>query len=361
MKMPRIFFLIAIVFLSTCAFAQGIITGTITDAETKLPLEGASVFAQNTTAGVVTKADGTFKLVLNKGGYELVVSFTGYASERINVEATDRILNIELKKEDKSLSEVVVRSSNEVLDGWEKYGDFFLDNFLGATPTAMLAKLENPEVLKFYYYKKSDKLKVLATEPLRISNHALGYQLQYSLDSFIYYYKTDINSYRGNCFYAQMEGDSLQQQKWNNTREQVYVGSRLHFLRSYYDSTLKEQGFEVDLLSSKNKNKFNRITNPYDTAYFIADDSTGDVELWFPAKASITYRKQKPDKEYLKQMEFPKDVPAQISYVDLSAAIIIKPNGFFIDQRSWINQGYWSWKNLGDQLPYDYVLPNSSF
>jgi hypothetical protein len=356
MKMSRFLFLLTTLILSTSLFAQGIISGNVTDAETKLPLEGASVFAQNTTAGAVTKADGTFRLALNKGGYELVVSFTGYTSERINVEGADRIMNVELKKEDKSLSEVVVRSTNEVPDGWEKYGDFFLDNFLGATPTAMLAKLENPEVLKFYYFKKSDKLKVLATEPLRISNHALGYQLRYSLDSFIYYYKTHINSYRGNCFYAQMEGDSLQQQKWNETRRQVYAGSRLHFLRSYYDSTLKEEGFDVDLLSAKDKNKFNRITNPYHTSYFLTDDSTGDVELWFPEKASITYRKQKPDKEYLKQMEFPKDVPVQISYVDLSEAIVIKPNGYFIDQRSWINQGYWSWKNLGDQLPYDYVF-----
>jgi hypothetical protein len=44
----------------------------------------------------------------------------------------------------------------------------------------------------------------------------------------------------------------------------------------------------------------------------------------------------------------------QISYVDLSDGITIKPNGYFFDQKSWVNQGYWSWKNLADQLPYDY-------
>jgi len=81
MKMPRLLILFSSLFLSILSFAQGVISGTITDAETKSPLEGASVFAQNTTAGVVTKADGTFKLVLNKGGYELVVSFTGYVAK----------------------------------------------------------------------------------------------------------------------------------------------------------------------------------------------------------------------------------------------------------------------------------------
>ena len=25
------------------------------------------------------------------------------------------------------------------------------------------------------------------------------------------------------------------------------------------------------------------------------------------------------------------------------------------EQKDWINQGYWSWKNLADMLPYDYL------
>jgi hypothetical protein len=356
MKMPRVLLLFFTLLSSLFTLSQGIISGTVSDAETKQPLEGASVFAQNTTMGVVTKNDGSFKLQLNKGGYELIVSFTGYTSERINVEANgDKTLNIELKKEDKSLSEVVVRSSNEVLDGWEKYGDFFLDHFIGSSPVALMAKLENPEALKFYYFKRTDKLKVLATEPLRITHNALGYQMQYALDSFVYYYKSHINSYRGNCFYLNMDGDSAQQLKWSNARLNAYLGSRLHFIRSYYDSSLKQEGFTVDLLSIKDKNKFNRLTNPYDTAYFAFQDSSADVELWFPVKASISYLKQKPEKEYLEEMALPKDVPVQISYVDLAQPILIKENGYFIDQRSWVNQGYWSWKNIGDQLPYDYI------
>jgi hypothetical protein len=56
-------------------------------------------------------------------------------------------------------------------------------------------------------------------------------------------------------------------------------------------------------------------------------------------------------------MSLPADVRVQISYVDLTDAILIRQNGYFLDQRSWISQGYWSWKNLSDQLPYDY-LPN---
>jgi hypothetical protein len=199
---------------------------------------------------------------------------------------------------------------------------------------------------------------VLATEPLQIANKSLGYNLRYQLDSFVYHYKTNINSYRGNCLYTEMEGDTAQQRVWKEARKGAYYGSRLHFLRSYYDSTLKQDGFTVDILSDDNATKFNRLSNPYDTLYYYFDDSTANAELWFPKKVSIGYTKKAPEKAYLMQYKLPINVKIQLSYVDLLDGILIQSNGFFFDQRSWVNQGYWSWKNLSDQLPYDYD-PNS--
>lgn len=355
MKKHLLLVIVFTIALITAAFAQGSLTGTVVDSETKLPLEGASVFAQNTTIGAVTKNDGSFKLSLGKGGYEIIISFTGYESQTMNVDGSEsKTLNIELKKEDKSLSEVVVQASNEVPDGWQQYGDFFLEHFIGKTPNASMTVLENPEVLKFYFLKKSNKLRVLATDPLKIINNALGYTMQYDLDSFVYYYNTNINSYRGNCLYALMEGTEEQQDEWEAKREKAYYGSRLHFLRAYYDSTLARDGFTVDILSAVIRNKFDRLANPYDANYYYADTLNDDVELWFPKKVSITYYKSPPEQEYLSQMLLPQDVKYQISYVDLRDAIIIKPNGYFIDQRSWVNEGYWSWKNIADQLPFDY-------
>jgi hypothetical protein len=353
--MKKTVILLIALFCTAVSFAQSTVTGTIIDTETKLPLEGASVFAQNTTRGTVTNKEGKFSLYLPKGGYELIVSFTGYASRTINFEAvTDREFNLELQKADNSMSEVVIRSSNEVTDGWEKYGKFFTDHFIGTTPFSDSCSLLNPEVLKFFYYKRTDRLKVLATEPLKIRNGALGYTIRYELDSFVHAYKTDLNSYRGLCLFSEMEGSPEQTQQWKKAREQAYLGSRLHFLRSYYDSTLKQDGFTVDLLSEKSQGSFYRLANPYDTSYYYFNSGTGDAELWFPTKASISYNKTAPEKAYLEKNKLPMDVKRQISYIDLKDGILIKPNGFFTDQRSWVNHGYWSWKNLADQLPYDY-------
>ena len=136
----------------------------------------------------------------------------------------------------------------------------FLEHFIGATPNAAKCTLLNPEVLKFYLLKKSNKLRVLATDPLQIENKALGYNMRYQLDSFVYYYNTDINLYRGYCLYTEMEGNDSLKKAWAANRSKAYYGSKLHFMRSYYDSTLTEDGYVIDLLDENNATKFNKVT-----------------------------------------------------------------------------------------------------
>jgi hypothetical protein len=355
MKNCQVFLILLAVLTSTNLFSQFVVTGTVVDSASKEPLYGASVFCQNTTSGTTTNKTGEFSLSLKSGGYELIISFTGYQTKEVRISNNDNNpLQIELIKEEKTMGEVVIRTSNEVMDGWDKYGKFFLENFIGATPNAALCSLQNREVLHFYYYKKSDKLKVLATEPIQISNNALGYNLRYQLDSFMYYYKTQVSSYRGYCFFTEMEGSFQDQKKWSENRKKAYYGSKLEFMRSYYDSTLSEDGFEIALLNENKSTKFDIVSNPYDTTYYGVDDSTKEVEVYYPRKISVTFKK-KPEAEYLQKFKLPANVGIQISYIDLLDGIIIKENGYFYDQKDWINQGYWSWKNLADLLPYDYI------
>jgi hypothetical protein len=353
MRSLRYFFFSLIIGFSVSAHAQFVVTGTVLDSASREPLGAASVFCQNTTLGTATNKKGEFTLSLKSGGYDLIFSYTGYLTQTVRV--SDNInLEILLVKEEKSLGEVVLRNNYEVTDGLGKYGDFFLKNFIGTTPNASKCVLENPEVLKFYYYKRSNRLKVLATDQLRITNNALGYALRYQLDSFVYYYNTDINSYRGYCLFTELEGNDSLKNSWAIARQKAYLGSKMQFMRSYYDSTLKEDGWIIDMLDEKNTKKFNKITDPYDTTYYGALDSTMQIEIWYPRKISITYTKKFPETEYLKKMGLPKSVPYSISYIDMKDAIAIMENGYYYDQKDWVNQGYWSWKNLADLLPYDY-------
>jgi len=354
-KLRFLLFLVASVF-SIISAAQFTINGKVLDSTSREPLLNASVFCQNTTLGTVTNSEGEFSLTLKSGGYDLIFSYTGYGTQTIRV--TEKgTLEVLLKKEEKSLGEVILTNTFEVKNGWEKYGDFFITNFIGATPNSEKCELLNPEVLKFYFYKKSNRLKILATEPIQIANHALGYNLRYQLDSFVYYYKIDNYIYRGFCLYTEMEGEDSIKNVWNTARSQAYEGSKLHFMRSYYDSTLNEDGWAIEMLDENDKKKFNWITNPYDTLYYGALDSTMQIEFWYPRVLSIAYKNKKPEQEYLKKMKLPKETLYPISFIELKNTIAVTENGYYYDQKDWVNQGYWSWKNVGDQLPYDYVPP----
>lgn len=353
MQTIRFTLLLSLLGIASLTRAQFIVTGTVLDSSTREPLSAASVFCQNTTLGTVTNKLGEFSLNLKSGGYDLIFSYTGYLTQTIRVTENNK-LEILLIKEDKSLGEVVLKNTFEVTDGLSKYGDFFFKNFIGATPNAAQCVLENPEVLKFYFYKRSNRLKVMATEPIRIRNNALGYLLRYQLDSFVYYYSTDINLYRGYCLFSEMEYNDTLNKIWTINRRRTYEGSKLQFMRSYYDSTLLEDGWIIDLLDEYNDKKFIKVTDPYDTLYYGALDSTMQIEIWYPRKISITYTKKRPEPEYLKKMKLPKSVPYLISYIDLKDGIAIMENGYYYDQKDWVNQGYWSWKNLADMLPYDY-------
>src|SRR6185503_4908249 len=154
--MKKIFLFTLLISFFGIAFSQDFtVSGKVVDSATKEPLAFASVFCQNTTLGTTTNKEGSFHLSLREGGYDLVVTYTGYRSQltRIGPE-TKGPLEIELVKEEKSIEEVVIRSSNEVKNGWEKYGKFFLENFIGTTPYSAKTTLLNPEVLHFYYFKR---------------------------------------------------------------------------------------------------------------------------------------------------------------------------------------------------------------
>ena len=358
--MKKIFLLALLSFSFVSGFSQSnfTVSGKVIDSASREPLSFASVFCQNTTQGTTTNKEGSFHLSLKEGGYDLVITYTGYRSQliRISREMNTTGLEIVMIKEEKSIEEVVIRSSNEVKDGWTKYGKFFIENFIGSTPFASQCVLTNPQVLKFYYFRKSEKLKVMADSPLVISNNALGYNLRYNLDSFLFMYKTDICSYRGLGFYEEKTGTADSIKLWKKNRQKAYLGSRLHFMHSYFDSSLTEAGYIIAMLDKEDDKKFNRINEPYDTTWYTPADSVSEIDIYFPSRISITYTKRTPENEYLKKYKLPMSVGVQVSYIDLLDVITIKQNGYYYDQKDWINFGYWSWKNIADQVPNDYVL-----
>ncbi len=352
--------------LSMFAFSQTsyfTVTGKITDSN-GMPMQAASVFAQNTTLGTATGPDGNFTLWLPNGGYDLVITFTGYETISKRISSTDtsyRNMLFQLKPKEKAMEEVAIRSSNELKDGLERYGSFFLDNFIGKTANSKQCEILNKEALKFYFSKKRNRLKVLAAAPLEIVNNALGYKIKYNLDSFTHDYNTQVSTFTGYpLFEAMQTADLSQAATWIANRTRAYKGSILHFMRSTYNKVLGEEGFEVQFIVKNSSGSDTAISglNYYGALNYSMDDSTHVVEI-SPNQTDIAilYKNEVPDSDYTSLNEdAPKKFELSVISIPSSDAIGIEQNGYYYDQNDITITGYWSWEKVADMLPYDFKV-----
>ncbi len=83
------------------AFAQRLLTGSVKDASTNLPLNGANIVIQGSKKGVSTSADGKFSIQLTKDAKNIIVSYVGFDAKTVSVNGLNQI-------------DVLLTSSNEL-------------------------------------------------------------------------------------------------------------------------------------------------------------------------------------------------------------------------------------------------------
>lgn len=361
--MKQILVFLSFLAVTSLAYTQEktfAILGKVVDSATRQPLTGASVFAQNTTQGTISNNEGKFFLRLPNGGYDLVISYTGYDKKLMRISHTQELADtmiVELVQQDRAMTEVAVVASNEVPDGWERFGKFFSDNFIGTTPNASRTKIQNPEVLKFYYTKnnKRHRLTVKSKEDLIVLNEALGYRIRYQLDSFNYDYNTNISQYTGYPLFEEIDTTAAVKDMWLKNRARTYLGSRMHFMHAFYDSVLTEEGFIVEKLDDRNLRNVegSRIDNLYDSSNYFKDSSIADVS--WKGRYRVSFKSVLPDKKFLEEFKLPAQTRSQVTVLDIADGFAIEENGYFYEQYDVVNTGYWAWKKLAELLPYDYV------
>lgn len=186
--------------------AQADLGGQVLSADNRQPVVSANVYISNSSIGTVTDEKGHF-LIRNfpAGRYDLVVSCVGYTTQVITVSSAQlpKQLTVLLQPKVNELQEVIVEPYDK--NGWERWGDFFIENFIGTSAFARDCKLLNRDVIKFRFSKKKNKLEVIANDRLVIENHALGYVLKYDLTRFEYDFGTRIFLYQGYPLFEEME------------------------------------------------------------------------------------------------------------------------------------------------------------
>lgn len=84
------------------------VSGTVTDADTRLPMAGVNVLVKGTVNGTTTGGDGTYSLTADDSDI-LVFSFIGYAAAEVAV-GSRTVIDVALVQDVKSLGEVVVNA-----------------------------------------------------------------------------------------------------------------------------------------------------------------------------------------------------------------------------------------------------------
>lgn len=105
--MKRLSLVLSLVLFSVgFIMAQRTVSGTITD-EGGEPLIGASILVKGTSTGTVTDVDGTYSLSVPADNNTLVISYTGFATQEVELGASN-VVDLALAEDVEQLSEVVV-------------------------------------------------------------------------------------------------------------------------------------------------------------------------------------------------------------------------------------------------------------
>jgi hypothetical protein len=392
MKFVIAYLLLVISNADAIAQPANAIKGKIVNGETGAAISNPSVFITNTSKGTVSSSNGEFELVnVPLGTYDLVVSCISFETQAYTYTSIQLPLNmkIQLKPKADELQAVIIEPYEK--DGWEKWGKFFLDNFIGSSSNAQQCTIKNYTALHFRNSKNKNLLTVTADEPLIIENKALGYKIKYQLEGFSFNFNNGTLLYYGYTLFNDLDGKPPKQKQLKN-REKAYNGSIQHFMSSIYNNRLAEDGFEVKRLVKtpnlekqrvKSLYRENHINNkPKDSSDYyekilrqpdmlekygerlltgdslLISEATASIKkIFFPDYLYITYKNEKEDAEYLRYIHENRPAYYQHSVVFLlnNKAISIDPMGNYYMPQDFMSYGYWSWsEKIATMLPLDY-------
>ena len=411
MNLGKLLIFCAIWLIPSSILAQQTLKGRVLAADTKQPIHLANVFLSNTSIGTVTNAEGYFTIEhFPQGRYDVVVSCIGYESFVTTIQSAQlpKTIDINLVPKVNILQEVIVEPYEK--NGWDKYGKFFLDNFVGTSALAKECKLKNPETIRFRYNKKENILRAFADEPIILENKALGYILKYDLKTFEYNYSTRIFYFQGYPLFEEMEtGRKRLQERWENRRADAYYGSLMHFMRSLFRNQLVQEGFETRKLIKISEEEKKRVRTLYNKRAYtngvgqiVVNDSilgqgNADSAAYYrkvmrqPEKMNVLIDKVLPGdsiafaidsltaglyfEDHLQVIYLYKQVPDEyvqanglsvrakspvVSEIFLTRknTIAVLSNGSYYEGIDLISSGYWGWwEKLATMLPYDYKAP----
>ena len=308
------------------SFAQQIVRGFVVDSITQKPIEGAAIFFDKTTYGTISNKNGFFVLKSREHTKSpLIIRYLGYQPKKIIDPPQNQNVKFNLNKQEENLEAVVINSKTQqertpqtLTDKTQKFEALalFKHFFLGRYWRHNGTNIMNEEELD--YYITDDKLQIIITakKPLIIHNNSLDYEITYYLEKFVLHRKmsdltpqpvTDYYEYYGTILFKDLQKRDKVRKKYRKARNEVYYGSRLHFMRALAENTLEEEmftilGVKVDTINIKTipKENFTEVLPPNkflvihrkDLMHYDYKKKSDSIKHYIKAAASSIYAKR---------------------------------------------------------------------
>lgn len=408
MLRATILFIVCVFYSSLPSVGQNRISGKVVDAETGEPVAFASVFFANTTFGSSTDVSGNYSFGnFPPGKYDLSISFVGYQPFQRAIEFLQNQsvqVDVSLKQQPLVLNEIFVKPDTV---NWKRDYEEFKRHFLGTSRFADEAVIINPHDIHLYFDPQSSVLVAHAKKPIVVENSLTGYRIYYHLYQFEFDGRARLfNIFGLPQFELLTPKNSSQKKRWEKNREEIFMGSLMHFTRSWLAQELQKEGFTVsrmyriankerpsdDFLSKKineHRTKMlaegkpivissnNKKKEPDSLSYYlklrakpkeidsVANEvltgneftEAGNAEIKnFIGLLQIRFD-EKEDPRYAASVGRPSQIGRyQQSVIHVRSPLKLYQNGYYEEVSSLFLEQYWSWtEKIATMLPLDYV------
>ena len=237
-------------FISISAISQTI-SGYVYDEAQDMPLEGAFVYLDGTTFSATTDSNGFFTINAGqKYNAAIIVKYIGYKTFRVedpfSYEGPFKVL---MREDAIDLEAVVVNRSGGPFTRREML-KVFREEFLGKSRAGESCKIENEDDIRLYYDTQTQTLYAEADKPLKVRNKRLQYDITFDLVAFqVNYRSKSLNPYHitssffaGSTFFTDV---SKNKEKAAQIRNEAYLGSTVHLLRTIANEDWEKQNFQL--------------------------------------------------------------------------------------------------------------------
>jgi hypothetical protein len=359
-------FLVVLLWCFALTLKSQTITGIVVEKGSGLPLPFANIFVNNTTQGIATDEEGKFSL---SGDFpaqiELVASFVGYVTQvkAVSFEGKSEVEVIfELSFNESNLSEVELKAKRD--KSWERNLKPFEEVFLALPDDPYKSQVDilNPWVIDFEKIKvKNGKnyLRASAQEPLKITNWALGYRMDYYLQDFRLL--RDGSRYFGQAQYEPLIPiDAQEELSWENARQSNYHSSLRQLNQSILLNSPDSIYFSLfkklpDQTNRRRTNVFNIELNQ--TIFPIQKDSIlrrplgdGNFRIFLAERLEIHHIDKPWPNDYYTDIYHP------ISWIEAPAGFYdLDRNGTLLNPTQLVLSGYLGRQRVARTLPLDFI------